>query len=130
MALERSDARPDSSTDARPDSSTDARPAPPSDARADPDRVRRRLRRRAEGIERRQVEEAVSKLEARGDLTDEQRETVRLLGAALRRRLTSRPEAALERSAPGDATARALARLFDADGGPATGSGGRSSSNE
>ncbi|WP_280585149.1 glutamyl-tRNA reductase [Halorubrum sp. Boch-26] len=82
MAFERSDARSD----------------PPTDAQCDPDRVRRRLRRRAERIERREVEEAVSKLEARGDLTDEQRETVRLLGAALRRRVAARPEAALERS--------------------------------
>lgn len=108
MAFERTDARPDPPTDARPDSSTGAR--------IDPERVRRQLRCQTERIQRREVEEAVSKLEARGDLTDEQRETVRHLGAALRRRITARPEAALERSGPGDATVRSLARLFDADG--------------
>ncbi|MFC7325608.1 glutamyl-tRNA reductase [Halorubrum rutilum] len=114
MALERSDARSDSRTDAR----------------VDPDRVRRRLRRRAERIERREVAEAVSKLESRGDLTDEQRETVRRLGAVLRRRLTSRPDAALERASGGGATARALARLFDADGETAIAAGERSPETE
>ena len=87
-----------------------------TDARSDPERVRRQLRCRAERIQRREVEEAVSKLEARGDLTDGQRETVRLLGAAISRRITARPEAALEGSGSGDATVRTLARLFDADG--------------
>lgn len=122
MATERSDVRPDQESDAEID--------PGPDAETDPDRVRRRLRRRAERIERREVAEAVSKLESRGDLTDEQRETVRRLGAVLRRRITSRPDAALERASRGGATVRALARLFDADGETATASGERSPETE
>jgi len=122
VATERSDVRPDQESDAEID--------PGPDAETDPDRVRRRLRRRAERIERREVAEAVSKLESRGDLTDEQRETVRRLGAVLRRRITSRPDAALERASRGGATVRALARLFDADGETATASGERSPETE
>ena len=109
---------------------SDARSEPRTDARADPDRVRRRLRRRAGRIEGREVEEAVSKLESRGDLTDEQRGTVRRLGAALRRRITSRPDEALERASRGGATVRALARLFDAEGEATTASDERSPGSE
>jgi|GEM_PF-3016610 hypothetical protein len=82
----------------------------------DPDRVRRRIRDRAERIERREVAEAISSLEARGDLTEEQRETVRLLGTAIARRLTADPESTLDRTGrdePG--TVRAVARLFDVE---------------
>jgi len=82
----------------------------------DPDHVRRQILGRAERIERREVAEAISALEARGGLTDEQRETVRLLGAAIARELTAAPESALERTARDDpATVRALARLFDVE---------------
>ncbi|WP_186310934.1 glutamyl-tRNA reductase [Halorubrum depositum] len=86
------------------------------DGAPDPDRVRRRIRDRAERIERREVGEAISSLEARGGLTDEQRETVRLLGTAIARGLTAAPESALERPARDEpATVRAVARLFDVE---------------
>ncbi|MDZ5809753.1 glutamyl-tRNA reductase [Halorubrum sp. AD140] len=81
------------------------------DQSTDPESVRRRLRRRTERIRRREVAEAVSALEARDGLTDEQRETVCRLGSTLARRVTTPPESALERSDP--ATGRAVARLFD-----------------
>jgi len=45
--------------------------------------LKKRLRCRSAKIKREELEAAVSKLEARGDLTDEQRETVRELGASL-----------------------------------------------
>ncbi|EMA64590.1 hypothetical protein [Halorubrum kocurii] len=69
----------------------------------DPERLQRRLRRRTAEIERREVEEAVTTLDARGDLTDEQRETVRELGSALVGRLTAAPDRALERERRGGA---------------------------
>ncbi|WP_176451409.1 glutamyl-tRNA reductase [Halorubrum sp. Eb13] len=82
----------------------------------DPDHVRRQILGRAERIERREVAEAISSLEARGGLTDEQRETVRLLGAAIARELTAAPESALEGTARDEpAAVRAVARLFDVE---------------
>lgn len=114
MRHERPDARPRPAVrepDGGPsgDGSTD-------DGAPDPDRVRRRIRDRAERIERREVGEAISSLEARGGLTDEQRETVRLLGTAIARGLTAAPESALDRTARDDpATVRAVARLFDVE---------------
>ncbi|WP_080505119.1 hypothetical protein [Halorubrum aethiopicum] len=70
------------------------------DPRPDPERARRsrqlrRLRRRAARIERREREQALSALESRGTLTDEQRETVRALAATLVAELTAGPAAAL-----------------------------------
>jgi len=61
------------------------------DTETDADSVRRRLQRRSARIERREVEEAISKLEAHGDLTDEQRRTVRMLGSDLTRKLMVAP---------------------------------------
>jgi len=86
------------------------------DGSVDTDRVRREIRDRAERIERREVAEAISSLEARGGLTDEQRETVRLLGTAIAEGLTAPPESALERTGRDDpAAVRAVARLFDVE---------------
>jgi hypothetical protein len=86
----------------------------------DPERLRRRLRRRADEIERREVGEAVSALDARGDLTEEQRETVRELGSALVEGLAAPPEQTLERAARSEGTdprqrerTRSIRRLFD-----------------
>ncbi|EMA64610.1 glutamyl-tRNA reductase [Halorubrum lipolyticum] len=86
----------------------------------DPDRLRRRLRRRSAEIRGRELEEAVTRLEARGDLTEEQRETVRELGSALVGELIGAPERALERAAQTEGTgararARAIRRLYDLD---------------
>jgi len=61
------------------------------DTETDADSVRRRLQRRSARIERREVEEAISKLEAHGDLTDEQRRTVRMLGSDLTRETNGGP---------------------------------------
>jgi len=85
-----------------------------ADVEIDPANVRRRLQHRSARIERREIEEAISKLEAYGDLTDEQRRTVQLLGDTLTRRLTLAPELALKRSSPDEgSTAYTVARLFD-----------------
>jgi hypothetical protein len=85
----------------------------------EPDRVRRRIRDRAERIERHEVAEAIAALEARGGLTDEQRETVRLLGATIARRVTAAPESAVELFGGNEpTTVRAVARLFDVEGEP------------
>lgn len=90
---------------------SDARPREPETV-AGPDR----LRRRTEQIERCEAEEAVAKLEARGGLTDEQRETVRTLASALAREITAAPESALKRTARSDRErARVIGRLFDVD---------------
>ncbi|WP_123623916.1 glutamyl-tRNA reductase [Halorubrum sp. CSM-61] len=115
-----SDSAPDRSQS--PPASAPDRPEPPSD----PERLRRRLRRRTAEIERREIEEAVSALDARGDhgITEEQRETVRELGAALVEALTAPPERGLRRAARAEGTdarereqkrARAIRRLFDID---------------
>ncbi|WP_435096747.1 glutamyl-tRNA reductase [Halorubrum sp. N11] len=85
-----------------------------TDTEVDADCIRRRLQSQSARIEQREVKEALSKLEACGDLTDEQRRTVRLLGRILTWRLTIAPEMALKQSSPGDrATARTVARLFN-----------------
>ncbi|MGQ3328090.1 glutamyl-tRNA reductase [Halorubrum sp. FL23] len=90
----------------------------------DPERLRRRLRHRIAEIERREVEEAVSALDARGDLTEEQRETVRELGSAIVDGVTVAPKRALERAdrvkEAGERErererARAIRRLFEID---------------
>jgi len=110
----RSDPDPRVATAERPETKRrrrvrDAAPA----AGVDAEDVRRRLLHRSARIERRAVEEALPTLDARGELTDEQRRLVRLLGARLTRRLTAVPEAALERGDPGgDESVRPLARLF------------------
>ncbi|KDS91066.1 glutamyl-tRNA reductase [Halorubrum saccharovorum] len=91
-----------------------------SDPPLDPERLRRRLRRRTDEIERHEVDEAISALDARGDLTEEQREIVRDLGSALVEELTAAPEQTLERAAriepPEERDrmrTRAIRRLFD-----------------
>ncbi|ELZ42784.1 glutamyl-tRNA reductase [Halorubrum saccharovorum DSM 1137] len=110
MSTDRSDGNA-----ARSEGDHDELGAPP-----DPERLRRRLRRRTDAIERREVAEAVSVLDARGDLTDDQRETVREFGSALVEALTAAPEQALERAARTEGArergrARAVRRLFDLD---------------
>jgi hypothetical protein len=103
--------------DPRPDSGPARRP-----------RQLRRLRRRAARIERREREEALSALESRGRLTDEQRETVRALAATLVAELTAGPAAALggsresesetETQGKTDRTrARTVGRLFELETG-------------
>jgi hypothetical protein len=96
---------------------TERRPAvrdTPTEAGVDADGVRRRLHARSARIERREVEEALSKLDARGEFTAEQRRILRRLGATLARRLTPAPEAALEGDGRDDEeSVRTLARLFD-----------------
>lgn len=87
---------------------------PDADPAVDSDRIRRRLRRRAARIGRREAEEALSKLEVRGELTDEQRRTVEHLGTTLARRLTTVPEPVRDRDDRDDeAIVRCLSRLFD-----------------
>ncbi|GAA0522828.1 hypothetical protein SAMN04488066_105151 [Halorubrum aquaticum] len=90
------------------------------DPASDPERLRRRyrrrLRRRAARIERRELEEAVSALEARGTLADEQRETLRALASTLVGRLTVGLDPGPERTAQTDPDrVRALARLLGVD---------------
>lgn len=81
----------------------------------DRDRARRRFRRRAARIERREREEALARLAAQGGLTDAQRETVRALAERLARDLTADAVAALDGGVGGesDPEPRAVARLFD-----------------
>jgi len=93
-----------------------------SESPSDPEQLRRRLRRRTDDVERREVEEAVSALEARGGLTEEQRETVRALGSALVEGLTAPPERGLKRAVETARVTerdgerlRAIRRLFDLD---------------
>ncbi|PHQ38441.1 hypothetical protein DJ69_11595 [Halorubrum persicum] len=85
-----------------------------TDPEADPDCIRRRLLHQAARIERREVEEALSKLEARDNLTDEQRRTIRVLGDTLAWRLMANFELSLkQRSQDSKEGARAVARLFN-----------------
>jgi hypothetical protein len=84
------------------------------DTGVDADCVLRRLQHRTARIERREIEEALSKLENCGDLTDEQRQTVRLFGGTLAWRLTADFESILKQCSKNtQATARAVARLFN-----------------
>jgi glutamyl-tRNA reductase len=117
--------------DRRSDMSTESLEAAPdrteathdrSEPSLDAEQLRRQFRRQTAEIERCELEEAISKLDARGDLSDEQRETVRELGAALVEGLTDAPEQALERAERSERTgerererARAIRRLFDID---------------
>ncbi|PAU82557.1 glutamyl-tRNA reductase [Halorubrum salipaludis] len=103
----------------RTESSPDSEPEP-SESPPDPERLRRRLRRRTDEIERREVEAAVSALDARGGLTEEQRETVRELGSALADELIAGPDRTLERAARDQEAegrererTRSIRRLFD-----------------
>ncbi|WP_200531358.1 glutamyl-tRNA reductase [Halorubrum sp. LN27] len=103
----------------RTESPPDSEPEP-SESPPDPERLRRRLRRRTDEIERREVEAAVSALDARGGLTEEQRETVRELGSALADELIAGPDRTLERAARDQEAegrererTRSIRRLFD-----------------
>jgi phage gp37-like protein len=85
-----------------------------ADAGVGAEAVRRRVQARSARIERREVEDGLAKLDAYGDLTAEQRQVVRLLGATIARRLTPVPEPALERDDCADEEfIRTVARLFD-----------------
>ncbi|WP_435075221.1 glutamyl-tRNA reductase [Halorubrum sp. HHNYT27] len=87
-----------------------------SESSPDPERLRKRLRRQTAEVERREVKEAVSALDARGDLTEEQRETVRELGSALVEALTAPPERTLEQAGQTDRVPiHAISRLFELD---------------
>ncbi|ELZ96891.1 glutamyl-tRNA reductase [Haloferax mucosum ATCC BAA-1512] len=79
----------------------------------------------AEHVKRREVSTALSKLEAQGDLTDEQRETVESLADALIGQLLAAPTKSL-RDAAGDddwTTIQTAMRLFDPGFGDLPGSG-------
>jgi len=100
-------------------SASEAEPEEP-----EPKRLRRRLRSRTDEIERREVAEAVSALDARGGLTEGQHETVRELGSALAAELTAGPERVLVRAARTEKRGerdrermRAIRRLFALDEG-------------
>jgi glutamyl-tRNA reductase len=87
--------------------------APPEDD----DPVVDRARERALRLAARERREAESKLAARGDLTDRQRETLAALADALATDLVA-ARAATRRHTDDADTRRALARLFDPDGRP------------
>ena len=73
----------------------------------------------AERIKQRELETAVTKLEAQGDLTDEQRETVGSLADALVGQLLAAPTESLREAAAEDdwSTIQTAMRLFDPDPG-------------
>ncbi|WP_436934915.1 glutamyl-tRNA reductase [Halovenus marina] len=89
-----------------------------SEPRIDSDRVQRALHQRADTITESELETALSKLEARGELTPERREVLRTLATRLARRITAAPAASVERRQSADAErTQAVARLFDLDVG-------------
>jgi len=73
----------------------------------------------AEAVKRREVEQAVSKLEAQGELTDEQRETVEAMADALVGQLLAAPTRSLRDAAEEDdwTTIHTAMRLFDPEFG-------------
>ncbi|WP_226481581.1 hypothetical protein [Natrinema amylolyticum] len=88
----------------------------PSASGLDARTVERRLRRRAEAIERDELEAAFSALDARRELTTAERERLERLADDIVDGILAPPEAALERAADrDDETARAVAELFDLD---------------
>lgn len=99
----------------RPTVLTD-RPDDPSSSEVDPATVRRRLRRRAEEIKRDELERALSKLEARGTVTETEREIVSTLAAEIVDGVVDPPEAAItEVSRSERGSTAAVVRLFDLD---------------
>jgi len=82
------------------------------------DTTRRRLRTRSERIRRRELDEALSRLDARGDLTDEQRAIVRQLSVRITDRIIAAPELYLAAATDRDrSVVRPVVNLFDLDGG-------------
>lgn len=83
---------------------------------AAPEAVRRRIRERAAAIADRECRMAVDRLEARGDLTDEQRAVVADLAAAIVDGVLTGPEAALDEAADADReVGRTAIELFAPD---------------
>lgn len=111
------DADPDADPDPDPED-RDAEIEPTGDpVRGDPRRARERLRRRGEAVRRRELDEALCTLDARGELTDDQRRAVRALAEGIVDGVLGPPRAALEGDAPVDErrAARTVTRLFDVE---------------
>jgi glutamyl-tRNA reductase len=77
--------------------------------------ARDRLRRRGVAVRRRELDEALCRLEAHGELTDDQRRAVRALADGIVDGVLAPPRAALEGDGPVDErrAARTVTRLFD-----------------
>lgn len=90
---------------------TDTLSGTTSDGGTDPARAIDHIERRADEIRTEHVQRALRRLEAHGDLTDEQRAAVETLGERLVDRLVEPPRRSLRAGEEGDdaaATARAL----------------------
>lgn len=82
----------------------------------EPDEVRRAISRRAGEIARKELDRAVERLEARGELTDDQLTAVVELTAAITAGVLAGPQAALERADEHDPeTVRTAIELFGGD---------------
>jgi len=76
-------------------------------------RARDRLDRNAESVRTEQLEQALSRLRARGDLTDQQRAVAERLSERLVEGVLGGPQAALRDPASQTETARTVLELFD-----------------
>jgi glutamyl-tRNA reductase len=77
-------------------------PADPAAEMPDPDAARARIRERASEVRDREVETALAKLDARGDLPEDDREAVERLADRLVARLLAAPERGLRAAAEGN----------------------------
>lgn len=84
-----------------------------STADIDPAVARSSIRERAEEIRRQELERALARLEADGELTDEEREAVEELATALVDRVLTPAEETLEHGSADAETLRTAAALFD-----------------
>lgn len=93
----------------------DAERTPEVDADPDPVALQRRARSRAATVQRRELQRVVTRVEATGSLSREQRRIVGSLAAAVVDGVLTVPETAAERAIEGDAAATAVLELFDAE---------------
>lgn len=84
----------------------------PDSEELDPEWVLRAIQRQACDIERRELDYALSRLDARGDVTDKQEQVLSELADAIVAEILAGPEAALADSDP--ETLRAARELFSA----------------
>jgi glutamyl-tRNA reductase len=80
----------------------------------DPEAVRLAIRGRAEALKQRELRKAISQLEARGDLSPEQRHIITQIATAIVDEILAVPESTLnDVSADEEDTVRTAIRLFD-----------------
>lgn len=79
------------------------------------EKARMRLREHAERTKQAELDEALTKLDAQGELTDAQRETLTRMATRITDRILAPPEATMNGTAEPEKYAKTVLRLFDPD---------------